>query len=153
MRARRGTVRSWSTIVGLVGPEDVKALQTRVHDYQAALQVSVDRLAQAGTPLPLDGSKWSIQAWGDLAGRCSYFETESTNAANPFAYLYAGSAYERGRQLIIELDAWRDELAARKAPMVPAPVEVPHSDLGIAGGLGFALAAVVAILALREMRS
>ena len=147
---RRWTPRT--TVVGLVGPDDVKALQRRVHDYRASIQVSIDAAAKAGKPLALDGSQFSIQAWGDVVGRCSTFEDESTNAANPFAYLYAGATYERGRQLIIELDRWRDHLESVQAPNVPAPVEVPHSDVGLAGGIGFGLAALVAILILRELR-
>ena len=147
----RGTVRRWNVVVGLVGPDDVKTLQTKVHDYRSALQASVD--AAAGTPaaLPTDGSKWSIQAWGDLVGRCVEFEGRSTNWVNPFSHLYAGAAYDEGRSLITELDAWRDELETRKAPKVPAPVPIPQTDLGLAGGIGLALAAVVAILALREL--
>lgn len=148
------TQRRWTaeTLVGLVGPNDVKTLQTKIHDYRAALQVSVDAMAKAGNPLPHDQSQFSIQAWGDLVGRCVQFEDESTNALNPLAYLLSGSAYERGRELLTDLDAWRDHLAAQKAPSVPAPVAVPGSDLGIAGGLGFALAAIVAILVLHELK-
>ncbi len=159
------TVRTWGlprpVVVGLVGPDDVKALQTRVHDYQAALQVSVDALAKAGKPLASDNSQFSIQSWGDIAGRVSTFEGESTNAINPAAYIFAGSAYERGRQLIDELDSWRDHIAglAKQVPEtsttkvpVPDPVPVPHSDIGLGGGIGIALVAVVAILVLREMR-
>lgn len=145
------TERRWRTVVGLVGPNDVKTLQTKVHDYRSALQVSVDAMAKAGNPLPHDQSQFSIQAWGDLVGRCTQFEDESTNTINPLAYILAGSAYDRGRELIADLDTWRDHLAAQKAPQVPAPVAVPNSDLGIAGGLGFALAALVAIMVLREL--
>jgi hypothetical protein len=147
----RATQRRWTVEVGLVGPNDVKVLQTKVHDYREGLQVAVNAVAAAGDPLPHDGGKFSIQAWGDLTGRAVEFEGESTSDLNPLAYLYAGTAYDRGRELIEELDAWRDELARKKAPNVPAPVAVPHSDLGIAGGIGFALAALVAILALREL--
>lgn len=147
----RRTQRTWRTVVGLVGPNDVKALQTKVHDYRAALQVSVDAAAKAGNPLPLDQSQFSIQAWGDLVGRCSDFENESTSEINPMAYILAGSQYDRGRELIQDLDTFRDHLAAQKAPNVPAPVAVPNSDLGFAGGLGFALAAIVAIMVLREL--
>jgi hypothetical protein len=151
-RSAQRTERRWKTDVGLVGPDDVKALQAKVHDYRNALQASVDAVAAAGNPLPHDQSKFSIQAWADLVGRCVGFEGETTSGYNPFAYLYAGSAYDRGRELIVELDAFRDELANRQAPNVPAPMPVPHSELGIAGGIGFALAALVAILALRELR-
>jgi hypothetical protein len=135
-----------------VGPNDVKTLQTKVHDYRAALQTSVDALATTGRPLAADNTRWSIQSWGDLVGRASSYEDESTSAINPMAYLYAGAQYDRGRDLIVELDAWRDELASLNAPNVPAAVPVPNSDLGLAGGIGFGLAAIVAILALRELR-
>jgi hypothetical protein len=138
--------------VGLVGPNDVKTLQTRVHDYVAGLQAAIDRLAAGGNPIPIDSSKYSIQQWGNLVGRATEFEQESTSPYNPMAYVYAGAAYERGRQLIIELDGWQEELARRNAPSLPPPVEVPHTDLGLTGGIGFALAAIVAILVLRELR-
>lgn len=133
--------------VGLVGPDDVKTLQTKVHDYRASLQASVD--AAAGTPaaLPLTGV-WSIASWGDVVGRCTQFENESTSG--PLAYLYAGSAYDRGRELITELDKWRDQLATHNAPNVPAAVPVPSSDLGLAGGIGMVLVAVVVFMAWRE---
>jgi hypothetical protein len=150
-RARR-TVRRWRSVVGMVGPDDVKALQARVHDYRAGLQASIDLMAKAGNPLPIDSSKYSIQAWGDEVGRCESFELESTNVVNPFAHLYAGSAYDRGRTLIAELDEWRDELERRKAPNVPAPVPVPHSDLGLAGALGLSGLAILALVALYAMK-
>jgi hypothetical protein len=139
------TRRRWR-VGGMIGPADVHALQTRVHDYASALQVTVDRLAASAAPLPLDNSKWSIQSWGDLAGRVSSFESESTNAVNPFAHIYAGSTYERGRQLITELDAWRDELARRAAAVppspnmppvpVPAPVDVPRAEVSLFESMG-----------------
>ena len=146
------TSRRWRAVVGLVGPADVRMLQTKVHDYRASLQTSVDAGGTSGKGLPLDNSKHSIQAWGDLVARCVAFESESANDYNPLAYILAGSAYDRGRQLIDELDGFRDALVALKVPNVPDAVPVPHSDLGIAGGLGFALAAVVAIFLLRELK-
>jgi hypothetical protein len=151
MVARR-TQRRWRTVVGLVGPTDVAALQQRVAHYRQMLEDSIAAAAKAGTQLPTDSSQYSQKAWVDQVARASAFEQESTSNINPFAYLYAGAAYDRGRVLIQELDGWRDELARLKAPNVPAPIPVPQSDLGIAGGMGFALAALVAILALRELR-
>lgn len=129
------------------------ALRTRVHDYRVSLQASIDRAAESGHPISIQpGDPFSIQRWSDLAGRCMHFEDETHHPWSPFPYIYAGAAYDRGRQLIIELDAWRDELARQSAPGVPPPIPVPNSDIGIAGGLGFALAGLVAILALRELR-
>lgn len=136
-------------MVGLVGPDDVRTLQTKVHDYRVALQASVDRAAGTPAALPLSGAG-SIADWADLVGRCSSFESESESG--PLAYLYAGSAYDRGRELISELDKWRDTLDARKAPNVPSPIPVPHSDVGLAGGIGMVLAAVVVFMVLREFR-
>lgn len=121
--------------MGLVGPSDVKELQTRVHDYRASLQASIDQAAGTASALPLTGP-WSIAQWADLAGRCEQFESEGESTLNPLNWLYAGSAYDRGRGLIDELDKWRDQLSKQNAPNVPAPVPVPKSDLGLAGGLG-----------------
>ena len=150
-RRRSRTVRTWKKYdVGLVGPDDVRALQTRLQSYRDAIQMAVGPMKP---PLATDGSKWSEQAWTDLSSRVQTFiEDESTNPLNPMAYLYAGSTYERGRQLLAELDSWRDFADNAGAKNVPAPVPVPHADIGLAGGIGFALAAVVAILALREAR-
>jgi hypothetical protein len=148
----RRTVRRWHSVVGLVGPNDVRDLQTKVQTYHEAILASVDSWVRAGNKLPADG-KYGQGAWDSLTKREESFLAESVAEWNPLAYLMAGSAYDRGRELIAEMDGWRDELARLKAPNVPDPVPVPHSDLGIAGGLGFALVAIVAILALREMRS
>lgn len=148
------TFRHWHPIatVGLVGPNDIKTLQARVHDYRNAIQASIDLAAAQGRVLlPLDQSQYSVQAWSDTTGRSVAFETESTAAWNPLAYLYAGTAWDRGRDLIEELDRWRDHLDALKAPSVPAPVPVPHADLGIAGGIGYALFAILAIFAFRDL--
>jgi len=137
--------------VGLVGPSDVKELQTRVHDYRASLQASIDQAAGTASALPLTGV-WSVAAWADLVGRCEQFESEGESTLNPLNWLYAGSAYDRGRGLIDELDKWRDQLAKQNAPNVPAPVPVPKSDLGLAGGLGGlgVLAALVVVLLLAK---
>jgi len=142
----------------MIGPADIRALQTRVRDYRSSLQVTVDRLAMAGAPLPLDNSKWSIQAWGDIVGRSTTFEGESTNEVNPFAHIYAGSTYERGRQLVTELDAWRDELARRAgalpptAPKVPVPdpVDVPKAEVSLFEGIGSAALVLVALFFLSQ---
>jgi hypothetical protein len=156
MRPRR-TVRTWNNaVVGLVGPHDVQELQTKVKAYHESLLVAVDDIVRAGKPFPNDGSTFSKQAWDELSEREAQFEAESSGAWNPLAYLYSGSAYERGRRLISELDAWRDHLASLAQGMpdakisVPDPIPVPHSDLGIAGGMGLALVAFVAFLAFRE---
>ncbi len=134
-----------------MGPNDVKTLQTKIHDYRGQLQASIDAAARAGSPIASDGSQWSVQNWGDLVGRCTQFENEGTSDWNPLAYIYAGSAYDRGRELIAELDGWRDALAQHKAPNVPDPIPVPNSDLGLAGGIGYLAAAVVAFMVLREL--
>lgn len=137
--------------MGLVGPADIKTLQRKVHDYRAQLQASVDRAAGTPAALPLTG-EFSVAAWGDLAGECEAFEEESASEANPLAYLYAGSAYDRGRALIDRLDKWRDFMAGQKMPNVPPPIPVPQSDLGLTGTVGLGLALVAAIFLLRELR-
>lgn len=130
--------RTWHAhaVVGLVGPNDVVDIQRRVDDYRGAIQAAVDGLATAGTPLSHDSGRWSIQAWADVSGRATAFVGESHSVVNPGTYLFAGGDYERGRQLIIELDAWRDELAKRNAPNLPAPAPVPNSDVDILGKVG-----------------
>ena len=150
----RVTDRRWHppNVVGMVGPHDVEDLQLKVKTYHEALLVALDAWVRAGNKLPDDNSTWSSQAWDALSSREASFEAESMAGWNPLAYLYAGASYERGRELIDELDKWRDHFAEQKMPDVPNPVPVPHSDVGLAGGLGFALAAVVAILVLREMK-
>lgn len=147
--SRRRTVRRWHHVVGLVGPNEVKDLQRRVHDYHTKIIASHDGLQKAkpGTIPALREHDWV-----DLGMRIIAFEDENWTAWNPMNYVFAGAAYDRGRGLIEELDTWRDQLAAWDAPDVPAPLPVPHSDLGLAGGLGFALAAVVAIMVMRELK-
>ena len=156
------TRRRWH-VSGMVGPADIRALQTRVHDYRSALQVTVDRLATSGAPLPMDNSKWSIQSWADIIGRATHFEGESTNEINPFAHIYAGSTYERGRQLVTELDAWRDQLASRAAAMppsstmpkvpVPDPIEVPKADVSLFEGIGSGMLMLVGLFLLSQWHS
>lgn len=138
-------------MIGLVGPNDVKTLQTKVHDYRVQLQTSIDAAARAGKPIPSDNSKFSVQNWADVVGRCTLFEDENTSDWNPLAWITSGSAYDRGRDLIAELDTWRDALAAMQTPNVPDPLPVPHSDLGLAGGIGYLAAAIVAFMVLREL--
>lgn len=142
------TRRRWN--VGLVGPSDVRDLQRKVRPYFDALEQAITKLQP---PLPLDQSTFSGQAWVQTSERTAAFlNEEMTSDLNPLAYILAGSAYERGRQVIDNLDGWRDYLSSRKAPNVPDPVPVPHADLGLAGGIGFALAAIVAILVLRDLK-
>ena len=145
----RRTVRTWHSVVGLVGPSEVKDLQRRVHDYHTKIIASHDGLQKAD---PSKISAMREHEWTDLGMRIIAFEDENWTAWNPMNYVFAGAAYDRGRGLIEELDTWRDQLAAWKAPDVPDPLPVPHSDLGLAGGLGFALAAVVAIMLMRELK-
>ena len=124
--------RRWRPlVVGMVGPHDVADLQTRIHDYRVGLQAAIDALAGQGHGLPIDNTQWSVQAWADLVGRCETFENEAQKAWDPFVYVYAGSAFDRGRALVDALDQWRDELARRNAPGLPAPVPVPHSDVSL----------------------
>lgn len=150
----------------MVSCDDVRALQKQVNAYHAALDDSIAQMhspgiynAQTGTWEARDlggtGERSSI-VWRDLLDRCSQYEEESCTIG-----LFAGSQFDRGRALIVELDGWRDWLAGQRAATnpqtqstwtVPAPVAVPQSDVGIAGGLAWAAAAVIGILLLREMR-
>jgi hypothetical protein len=140
------THRVWNYVVGMVGPTDVRDLQARVRSYFSALEQSV-----ASVKLPLDQSAFSGQAWVRMSERVGQFlNEEATNDWNPLAHIYAGAAYERGRVIIDDLDKWRDQLATLKATNVPAPLPVPHSDIGLAGGLGFVAAAVVILMLLRN---
>lgn len=144
-------------MVGLVGPDDVKDLQGKVDHYHSQLEDVITALGKAGKSLPIDASTFGGAAWVDLSARCAAFVNEaSTGTFNPAAYIFAGSTYERGRGLIDELDKWRDHLADMAkgvaSVVVPDPLPVPHSDIGLGGGMGLVLAAIVAILVLREMK-
>jgi len=146
------TRRTWR-VVGIVTPDDVKAMQSKVATYQATLQGVVDALTKAGKPLVTDQSQWSASAWSDLGTRVAAFQARTQEAWNPIDYLSSGSLYEQGRALITEQDGWRDELARRNAPNVPPPLAVPKSDLGLAGGVSLlALAALGVFLFLRDRR-
>jgi hypothetical protein len=135
----------------MVGPDDVRDLQAKVTSYYGQILVALDNLRRGGTNLLATG-KFTDAAWDELTTREAAFAAESSSEVNPLAYVYAGSAYDRGRGLLTELDAWRDELDSLKAPGVPPPIVVPNADLGITGGIGLALLAVVAFMALREFR-
>ncbi len=150
-RAVRPTVRTWKKVVGMVGPDDIRDLQTKVTSYHGQILVALDNLRRAGTNLPTSG-KFTDAAWDELTKREEAFNAESSSELNPLAYLYAGSAYDRGRAILTELDAWRDELDSLKAPGVPPPVEVPGADFGIAGGYGMLLLVAVALYAMREFK-
>ena len=142
------THRVWNYVVGMVGPADVRDLQTRVRSYFSALEQSV---AAVKPPLPLDQSAFSGQAWVRMSERVGVFLNESVDSDwNPIAYIYAGATYERGRQIIDDLDKWRDQLATLKAPNVPAPLPVPNSDIGLAGGIGIVAAAIVVFMLLKN---
>jgi hypothetical protein len=138
--------------VGLVGPNDVRDLQTKVRSYHESILVSLDSWVRQGNKLDASTGPFSQGAWDALTKREEAFLAESVAEWNPLAYVLAGSAYERGREILTDLDSWRDHLAGMKAPQVPEPIAVPHADLGIAGGLGFALAAIVAIMVLRDLK-
>jgi hypothetical protein len=132
--------------VGLVSCDDVRAMQTRIKQYRDGLQASAGKLP-SDKALDYHGGERSVQAWADLVERCVRFEAESCHVG-----LFAGSQYDRGRELVTELDAWRDHLSSVDAPDLPAPVPVPKSDVSLLGGVGWGLAAVIAILVLREIR-
>lgn len=135
----------------MVGPAEVRDLQTKVHDYRVSLQASVDAAAGTSAALPITGA-YNIGDWGNLVARCVAFESEGESDYNPLNYLLAGAAYERGRGLVGELDSWRDHLAGKNAPNVPAPLPVPGSEVGLVGAIAWGLGAIIAILVLREFR-
>ena len=146
--------RRWyvhGSAVGLVSCDDVRAMQKGIADQRDELQTAMAGLIGKGWTMPYHNEARSSQTWADLVGQCSGFEQESC-----YIGLFAGTQYDRGRQLVTDLDGWRDWLAAQKAPSgevadVPAPVPIPKSDVGLAGGIGLALAAVVAIVLLHEL--
>lgn len=145
------------TAVGLVSCDDVRALQKRINSYRSALGTSIDLLKSPGV-WNAATKKWesrelggvgprSTPAWTALGERCSQYEEESCTLG-----LFAGSQFDRGRALVTELDGWRDFLASVSAPSLPDPVPTPASDVSLAGGIGWGLAAIVAVLVLREIR-
>jgi hypothetical protein len=144
------TVRRWKRTVGIATQEDVRALQLKVADYFAELQAIIADAANKGDSLPIHNEPFSAQTWADLAGRVDEYTHEFP------AFLFTGGQYDRGRDLIVELDKWRDYLASKRegqGPManVPPPMPVPSSDVGVFGGIGVVLAVVLGILLLREV--
>lgn len=155
---RRTTVRRWAAIVGMVTPQQLKALQSKVQTYHESLLVALTNLQTAwqagpqpqGAPLPTTG-KFTQATWDDMTQREEAFLAVSSNELNPLAWLDASSAYDQGRALITEMDAWRDELETLKAPGVPTtPLPVPASETSFLGDVGTGLMLVLAILAFRE---
>lgn len=138
--------------MGVVGPNDVRALQTKVQHYHELLLVALDTFKRGGAALPTSGP-FTQDAWDALTAREEQFLAESVSELNPMAYIFAGGAYDRGRELIASLDTWRDWLANQKAPGVTVPdaIPVPGSDLSIASALGLAGAALLAFLIFREL--
>jgi hypothetical protein len=131
-------VRRW--VVGIVSCDDVRALQKQINAYRSSLGDSLDALSadMKGTVGPR-----GTLAWKELGERCSQFEEESCTLG-----LFAGSQYDRGAALIKELDGWRDWLASVKAPSLPEPVPVPHSDVSLFGAAFNASTLLIALAAL-----
>jgi len=149
-RDRRYRRRWKRRTVGIVTQDDVRALQIKVSDYFAELQAVIADAANKGDFLPDHNEPRSVQTWADLAGRVDEYTHESP------AFVFTGGQYDRGRDLVGELDGWRDYLASKREgqgpmPNVPPPLPIPHSDVSIFGGMGGILALVVAVLVLREL--
>lgn len=160
MVARHRTRRVWSHVIGLVGPNDVKDLQQKVQTYHEQLLVALTDLTTAwgsgpqatGAPLPTTG-KFTQATWDAMTAREEAFLAVSVNELNPLAWVDAANAYEQGRALIGELDAWRDELASLKAPNVPAPIDIPASKTSLFGDISTGLMLVFGIMLLHEFKS
>jgi len=136
--------------VGFATPNDVRDLQTKVQAYHEQLLIALTNLQQAGTPLPSTGS-FTQAAWDAMTKREEAFLAVSVNELNPLAWVDASSAFEQGRSIVTELDAWRDQLATLKAPGVPsAPMPVPGSQTGLFGDIGTGLMLVLGIMLLHE---
>ena len=131
--------------MGIATSDDVRSLQLRISDYFAQLQAIIADAVAKGWVMPYHNEPRSAQTWADLAGRVDEYTHESP------AWVFTGEQYDRGRALVTELDGWRDWLAAQKVPNVPAPLPVPQSELSIPGAIGLGLAAIVAIMLLREV--
>jgi hypothetical protein len=147
----RRTHRRWKRTVGIVTQDDVRALQQKVNDYFTELQAVIADAANKGDALPYHNETFSAQTWADLAGRVDTYTHEYP------AILFTGGQYDRGRELIEELDKWRDYLASKRegqGPManVPPPLPVPQSEVSVFGGIGTIVLAVLGILLLREVR-
>jgi hypothetical protein len=154
--ATREYRRRWQVnrakVAGLLSCDDVSYLKAQIHTYRAQLEASASELQKKGWSWPMHNEARSAQTWADLAGLVARYEAESCTLP-----ILASGQYERGRDLVKQLDEWRDWLATQRAPGgeaadVPAPVPVPHSQVDIAEGIGWALAAIVLIMVLRELR-
>jgi len=159
-RPRHRTRRTWTHVVGMVGPSDVADLQAKVQAYHEQLLIALTDLNTAwatgpqatGAPLPTTG-KYTQATWDDLTTREGLFLAISVNELSPLAWVDAANAYETGRGLVTELDAWRDELASLKAPNVPAPIDVPSSHTSLFGDISTGLMLVLGIMLLHEFKS
>lgn len=141
------TRRRWRAVGvdGITTSDDIVALQLSVKDYQSQLQAVIADAIAKGWEMPYHNEPRSAQTWADLASRVDEYVHEEP------AWVFTGGQYDRGRAFVSELDGWRDWLAAQKVPNVPAPLPVPATEVSIPGAIGWGLAAIVAILALREL--
>jgi hypothetical protein len=141
----------------VISCDDVHALQKRINGYRTDLATSIDLLNSPGLysketdkyePRPLGNlGPRSAVAWRDVMDRCNQFEEEACVVG-----LFASKQFDRGRDLVTELDGWRDYLATIQAPSLPTPVEVPHSSLDLLGAAGWGLAALIVLLLVREFK-
>jgi hypothetical protein len=126
-------------------------MQQKIAAYRAQLQASMNALTDKGWALPTTGAR-SVVTWGVMLDEARTFEAERCVLG-----LFAGTQFDRGRGIVTDLDAWRDWLATQKTSdgstvSVPDPMPVPHSDVGLFGGVGTLLAIVAGIFVLRELR-
>jgi hypothetical protein len=143
----------------MIGPNDVKDLQTQVQTYHEQLLVALTNLNTAwaqgpqktGAPLPTSG-KFTQASWDAMTAREEAFLAVSVNELNPLAWVDAANAYEQGRALVSELDAWRDELETLGASGVPSPIPIPASKTSLFGDVTTGLMLVLGILLMRELR-
>jgi hypothetical protein len=143
----------------MIGPTDVQALQEQVKAYHEQLLIALTNLTTAwasgpqatGAPLPTTG-KFTQATWDALTAREEAFLAISVNELNPLAWVDAANAYEQGRALVGELDAWRDELETLGASGVPSPIPIPASHTSLFGDISTGLMLVLGILMMRELR-
>jgi hypothetical protein len=136
--------------VGIVTQDEVRALQTKVSDYFQQLNAVIAQESAKGDFLPHHNEQFSAQTWADLAGRVAEYTAESPSL------IFTGGQWDRGRELIEQLDKWRDYLASSRGgqgpmPNVPAPMPVPQSEVSVfGGGLATIALVVLAIVMLKK---
>jgi len=128
---------------------DVKALQDRVARYRVQLLQTAEAVRAASSRGFDPTGAHSEGQWEADQLDALHWVSEDP------AYLFAEAQYARGRDVLANLDQWRDFFAGLDVPssVVPQPIPVPSpgsSDVfGSLEGMGLLL---LAFMALRELR-